>query len=142
MYRTSEKGRRELAEQLLDPSDDFEISSTYTSRVAEIFSVILKSLGLRLEFIDEEEELRELDDETIKEFEYDGIPYFCTEYQFFLLKRKKGIEKELLEKYGIIDGDDLEELVMKTMKERNYLIGPDKDEYDSVPAFQPDTVSD
>lgn len=140
LYRTSSKGRRDLAGQLLMPDDEFEISDTYTSRVAEIFAVILKSLGLRIDFIDEDEELREYDDEKISIHEIDGIEYMCTEYQFMLVKRRKDIEKELLSKFGVVDMDELDEMVMNELKSRTFLVGPDKDEYDSVPAFQKDTV--
>lgn len=142
MYRTSEKGRRELAEQLLTGADEFEISKSYTSRVAEIFAVILKSLGLRIRFVDESEEVREYDDSSVSIFELDGKEYMCTEYQFMLVKRKKEIEKELLKKYGIIDGDELERQVTLELMNRNFIIGPDKSEYDSIPAFWPDTVED
>lgn len=140
LYRTSSKGRRELAEQLLLPQDELQISNTYTSRVAEIFAVILKSLGLRLEFVDEEEDLREYDDSELGLHELNGKEYLCTEYQFMLIKRKKEVEDEILKQYGVIDKDELEELVMKTLKERHYLIGPDKEDYDKTIAFAPDTV--
>lgn len=139
MYRTSAKARRQLAEHILDP-DEFEISDTYTSRVAEIFAVILKSLGLRIEFVDEDDILEEYDDSVLKEFELDGIGYLCTEFQFMLIQRKKEIEKELLKKYGIIDADELEKLVMAEMMARNFVVGPDKEDYEKMPAFLPDTV--
>lgn len=142
MYRTSAKGRRDLAEQLLTSEDDFEISDTYTSRVAEIFSVILKSLGLRLEFVDEDEEIKEYNDSEIKLFSLDGKDYLCTEYQFMLVKRRKDIEKELLKKYGVIDADELDRLTMVELMNRNYVIGPDKNEYESTPGFYKDTVED
>jgi hypothetical protein len=118
------------------------ISDTYTSRVAEIFAVILKSLGLKLEFVDEGEYMREYDDSVISMHVLDGKEYLCTDYQFMLVERKKDIEKELLEKYGVIDGDELEKLTMVELMNRNFIIGPDKSEYDSVPAFKPDTVTD
>lgn len=140
MYRTSSKGRRELAEQLLLPQDELKISDTYTSRVAEIFSVILKSLGLKLEFIDEEEYVKEYDDTKLSIHVLDDKEYLCTDYQFMLVERKKNIEKELLSKYGVIDADELENLVMAELLSRNFIIGPSKEEYDSVPAFKPDTV--
>jgi hypothetical protein len=143
MYRTSSKGRRELAKQLLLPdNDEFEISDTYTSRVAEIFAVILKSLGLRLDFVDEEECINEYDDAELSIHNLDGQEYFCTDYQFMLVKRKKEIEKEILREKGVIDGDELEKLTMNELYNRDFIVGPTKDEYDSTPAFQPDTVKE
>ena len=142
LYRTSTQGRRDLAEQLLDSDngEELKIHSSYTSRVAEIFDVILKSLGLQIEFVDEDDELREYDDEKYSIHNLNGIEYFCTEYQFMLIKRKKENEKELLKQYGIIDIDELEERVMNTMRERNYLLGPSKEDYDNEIAFSKDTV--
>jgi hypothetical protein len=138
MYRSSTKGRRELAEQLISPNDEFEISPTYTSRVAEIFAVVLKSLGLRLDFVDEDEELREYDDSYISNHELDGETYLCTEYQFMLVQRRKDIEKELLKKYGVIDKDELNKLTMVELINRNFVVGPDKSEYETTPGLQPD----
>lgn len=141
MYRTSAKGRRELAEQLLRSSDEFEISDSYTSRVAEIFAVILKSLGLKLEFIDEDNVIQEFNDDQIKMHVLDGQEYFCTDYQFMLVERKKSIEKELLSKYGVIDKDELDKQVMVELVSRNFIIGPVKEDIPKMPAFLPDTVT-
>jgi len=140
MYRTSSQGRRDLAEQLLLDKDEFKISSSYTSRVAEIFSVILKSLGLKLEFIDEDEQVQEYDDSYISLHTLEDKEYLCTDYQFMLVKRKHNIEKELLNKYGVIDADELEKLVMIELMNRNFVIGPDKDEIETVEGYKPDTV--
>lgn len=142
MYRTSIKGRREIAKNLLLGNEEFKISDKYTSRTAEIFHVILKSMGVRLEFVDEDDEVREYDDSTIQQFEFEGKDYLCTEYQFMLMKRRKEVEKEVLSQFGVIDGDEFEQRVMEILKSRNYIIGPDKSEYDSTPGFKPDTVED
>lgn len=141
MYRTSAQGRRDLAEQLLLDKDEFKISPTYTSRVAEIFSVILKSLGLKLEFIDEDEEVKEYDDSMLSLHTLDEKEYLCTDYQFMLVERKHNIEKELLQKYGVIDADELEKLVMIELMNRNFVIGPAKDEINSIEAYKPDTAN-
>lgn len=142
MYRTSAKGRRELAEQLLKSNDEFEISDTYTSRVAEIFAVILKSLGLKLEFIDEDNVVQEFSDDSVKLHVLDGKEYLCTDYQFMLVERKKSIEKELLNKYGVMDKDELERQIMVELVNRNFIIGPMKEDIPKMPAFYPDTVED
>ncbi|MDE7089322.1 MAG: hypothetical protein K2O54_04315, partial [Prevotella sp.] len=140
LYRTSVKGRRDLASQLLSPSDEFTIDASYTSRVAEIFGVILKSLGLRLSFVDEEETLREYDDKEIKRHIYNGAEYLCTDYQFMLVKRRRDIEDRILKERAIIDKGELNELVMKELMSTKYIIGPPKEEYAVVPGLQPDTV--
>lgn len=141
LYRTSVKGRRELAKNLLGSKTKFKISKTYNSRVAEIFAVILKSLGLRLEFIDEQEEIREYDDDTLHLYiDEDGLEYFCTSYDYMLVQRKKAIQKEILSKHSIIDKDELEKLTMEILKTRDFVLGPDKSEIDSMEVFKPDTV--
>ena len=140
LYRTSVKGRRDLAAQLLSPTDEFTIDASYTSRVAEIFGVILKSLGLRLSFVDEEEELREYDDKELKRHVYKGAEYLCTDYQFMLVKRRRDIEDIILKKYAFIDKDKLNDFVMEELMSKNYLVGPTKEEYAFTPGLQPDTV--
>ena len=87
MYRSSYKGRRDLAEHMLLGDEEFEIHPSYTSRVAEMFAVIFKSLGIRIEFVDEDEELREYDNNEIKQFMLEDNEYLCTEYEFLLIKR-------------------------------------------------------
>ena len=52
LYRTSIKGRKDIIEIMFSNEDDDaiqKIDSSYTSRVAEIFEVILKSLGIEIE---------------------------------------------------------------------------------------------
>lgn len=140
LYRSSTEGRRDLAKQLLTPDDTIKISDTYTSRVAEIFAVIMKSLGLRIDFVDEDETVSEYDNSSLQLFEYEGHEYLCTEYEFMLVRRKKEIEKEILNKYGVIDAVELERLVMEELKNRKYIIGPSDDEIDTVLAYEKDTV--
>lgn len=131
LYRTSAKGRRELAEQMLLDKDKVKISKSYTSRVAEIFGVILKSLGLKIDFIDEDAEvLQEYNDSKLKIHNLDGALYLCTDYEFLLIKRKDKIRKEILQEHGLMDGDELERLTMEELKSRHYLIGPTPDEFD------------
>lgn len=141
LYRTSIKGRKEIAKHLLlGDEDGFKISKKYTSRAAEIFAVLLKSLGVKLEFCEEKDEFREYDDKTIRQYELDGKEYLCTEYQFLLVKRRKEIEKAILSERGVIDGDEFEQEVKKRLKEGNFLIGPDESEFDSCAGYLPDTV--
>lgn len=141
-YRTSAKGRREIAKQLLSPisDDSFKISSSYTSTAAQIFAVYLKSLGLRLRFIDSTDTLREYNDSSISLHEYEGKEYLCTDYQFMLVERRKDVEKEIMHEYGVIETDKFNELVMDRLLSRTYIVGPDKSEYPVTPGLMPDTV--
>ena len=135
MYRTSSKGRRELAERLLKSDDEFDISSSYTSRVAEIFSVILKSLGLKLEFVDDEQRLEEYDNDVIRSHFLNGKEFLCTDYEFMLAERKYEIEKEILDNVGIIDVGELRERVYHELETRDFLIGPSVEEVRLEPAY-------
>ena len=141
-YRASSNARRDLAKNLIEGNDEFVLPKTYTSRVNEIFAVYLKSLGIKIEFVDDEDEIREYDDEEVNVYTLDDQEYMCTEYQFMLIKRKKEAEKEVLAKQGLMDMDEFNRQVMEQLKNTDFVIGPDKDEYDTVPAFQPDTVFD
>ena len=66
LYRTSIKGRGDLLKAVvtnkkLGPSLD----DVYISRVAEIYKVKMKALGIGVRFEDEDEDLRVLDDDAI-----------------------------------------------------------------------------
>ena len=139
LYRTSAKGRRELAEYIINPDgkDEFKISKTYTNIVAEIFAVILKSLGLRLDFIDETKELLEAySDDNINDHELNGVHYLCSDFQFLLLKRYNDIEKEILDKYGAMEKEALKEAVITEYMSRNYIITVDEDELKNQYGFR------
>lgn len=100
------------------------IDSSYTSRVAEIFNVILKSLGIGLEFIDEEETVQVLNDDYMVEHHLDGQTYFCTDYQFFLIERINDIRKEILDENPVLTESALQEMIEKELKSRHYINGP------------------
>jgi hypothetical protein len=131
MYRTSIKGRRDLANLLFQDSDSNaiqKIDSSYTSRVAEIFDVILKSLSIGLDFVDEDDAIYPLNNTELKSHELDGRNYFCTDYQFFIIQREKEIREEILEENPVITKEELEKRIKHEMKTRNYLMGPSYDE--------------
>ena len=59
LYRTSVKGRQDLAKIAMDPEkNDGDIDDSYDSRTAEIFSVILMSLSLGLKFTDDDKKIK------------------------------------------------------------------------------------
>ena len=98
LYRTSIKGRKDIISVMFDDEDAVQkIDPSYTSRVAEIFNVTLKSLGIGLEFLDDDEEVRVLNDDDVKQHELDGKAIMCTDYQFYLLQRASEIRDEILE---------------------------------------------
>lgn len=136
LHRTCAKARRELGERILttsvDDDTEFKISAKYTNRVAEIFSVILKSLSLELSFIDEDDELVEIDDSSIKAHALGEATYFCTDWEFLLIERMKDIEKEILSKMTVVDGDLLRTLTYEALHNAKHLIGHSPEEIDRI----------
>ena len=100
------------------------IDSTYTSRVAEIFNVTLRSLGISIDFVDDEDVVKTLDDDTICQHNLNGHAYMCTDYQFYLIKRTDEIRNEILAKTPIMTESRLKELTEQILRERKYINGP------------------
>ena len=124
LYPTSVQGRKDLGKSLLNPDDEeILIDKSYTSRVAEIFAVILKSLGIRIDFIDDENTLQPFDDEVIGSFEIDGVSYFGTQYQKYLMNRIHNIKKIILSEHGVLTEDELNKLVDEEMTSSRYVTG-------------------
>ena len=131
LYRTSIKGRKDLINLMF--SDELnedainQIDSSYTSRVAEIFNVILKSLGIGLDFVDDDEKVKVLNDEIVSNHSLNGVTYFCTDYQFYLMERTEEIKEEILRINPVLTKDRLNELVEEEIAKRFYVNGPLKD---------------
>lgn len=111
-YRTSIKGRRDLMNYVFDPFTELtKVHDSLTSRVAEFFYVIFKSLSLELECINEDDIVKELDDSIIKEQHYEGEAYFMTDYKFYLFKLEKEVRKRLERENPGITTEELDKLV-------------------------------
>jgi hypothetical protein len=125
LYRTSIKGRKDLVKLLFDDDSNGvqKIDASYTSRVAEIFNVILKSMSVGLDFVDESNFIYNLDNNTISMHTLDGNNYFCTDYEFFLIKRKHEIRQEILEENPVITTEELDKRVEEVLKTRDYVMG-------------------
>lgn len=122
LYRTSIKGRGDLLKAVvtnrrLGPSLD----DVYVSRVAEIFKVKMKSLGIDVEFVDEDDDLLALDDEVVSAHRFKGKEIVCTNYQFFVLQQEDKIREEVLSEYPCIMGSDLTREIQKRIDERFYI---------------------
>lgn len=100
------------------------IDSSYTSRVAEIFNVVLKSLGITLDFLDDDEEVRVLNDDDVTQHELNGQTYFCTDYQFFLMERIEEIKQEIFANTPILTEKQLQERIEEELKNKKYINGP------------------
>lgn len=124
LYRTSIKGRRDIVSMMFGDEGIKKIDSSYTSRVAEVFTVILKQLGISLEFEDDDNKVKVLDDDILRSHTLNGEVYFCTDYQFFLIQRTNEIKNEILEKNPVITETKLREMIDYELKHRKYLNGP------------------
>ena len=131
LYRTSIKGRKDLINLMF--SDELnedainQIDSSYTSRVAEIFNVILKSLGIGLEFVDDDEKVKVLNDDVVSNHSLNGVTYFCTDYQFYLMERTEEIKEEILQLNPVLTKERLHEMVEEELNKRFFVNGPLKE---------------
>lgn len=108
------------------------IDNSYTSRVAEIFNVVLKSLGIGIDFLDEDEKVRILNDEYVSQHTLKGKTYFCTDYQFFLIERIDSIRDEILSINPVLTESKLQEMIEQEMKDRCYINGPLNEDLDDL----------
>ena len=124
LYRTSVHGRKDLGKSLLNPKEDeVLVDKSYTSRVAEIFGVIMKSLGFKTDFVDEENVLYPFNDDVINSFEINGTVYFGTPYQEYTLKKYFRVREIFLSEYGVLTEDQLNKLVDEEMRSEHYVTG-------------------
>lgn len=130
LYRTSIQGRKDLINIMFSDDDDVikQIDASYTSRVAEIFKVILKSLGMGLEFLDDDDLVKTLDNEEVKQHVLNGETILCTDYEYYMLERASEIKEIVLRENPVLTGPRLTELVEETMRSMKYINGPLLDE--------------
>ena len=105
-----------------------KIDSSYTSRVAEIFKVIMKSLSLEIDFQNDDDILCSYDTQNVSIHELDGQTYLCTDYQFFLLKQANEIKQEILKEHLMMTDEDLQKEIEKRLRQNKYLSGRMYDE--------------
>lgn len=126
-YRTSIKGRRDLIENIFEPGDLAKIDTSLTSRVAEMFHVIFKSLALELEFIDEDNILEDINSRRMVEHEYKGEKYMMTDYEFYLFKMEERVKEEIMNENPMLTGDEINALLEKELNNSKRVIGEVKD---------------
>lgn len=123
MFRTSPEARKKLSKLLLSGERNcVDMPEMFTSRVAEIMSVRLKSLGYRLEFTDEYEVIDAFTN-TISLHEIDDMDLVCTDFDFTMIERIKEIEENIQSKYPVLDLEHLKLMVMKEFLSDKFLDG-------------------
>lgn len=142
LYRTSIKGRRDIARIAMDPNlSEADISDTYDSRTAEIFNVILTSLSLGLDFIDEDTIMRDYDTNQLAHHDVNGVSYLCTEFTAMMLERIASIESEILKETTIMDRNEVYDAVRERLLSASYLMGTsDEEEIDRILALYYNTI--
>ena len=136
LYRTSIKGREDLVKLMFKMYDvdgktgesDVKIDNSYTSRVAEIFKVIMKSLSLEIDFQDDDDILCGYDTQNVSIHELDGQTYLCTDYQFFLIKQANEIKQEILKENLMMTDNELQKEIEKRLRQNKYHNGSMYDE--------------
>lgn len=124
LYRTSIKGRQDVAKNAMDISKETaEISDTYDSRTAEIFSVILLSLGLGLDFIDDDDVLTSYDENSLEAVTIKDKTFICSPYDAVMLERIGSIEDDIMKDNPIMDRGILIDSVREKMLIPSYVSG-------------------
>ena len=130
LYRTSIKGRRDLIKILFsddnDPNAIHKIDKSYTNRVAEIFNVTLKTLGLSLEFINDEDRIKVLTDDDVSDHVIGNTHFMVSNYQAYLIQTMYDIREGILEERPIITKSELDKLILDTIENKGIADGPIK----------------
>lgn len=134
LYRTSIKGRQDLAKIIMDPNkNEGDISDTYDSRTAEIFSVIFLSLSFGLEFTDEDNELNYRSKDNMGTHLIGGKGYFCSDFTAMMLERTKEIADSIIQDSAMMDLNELKDAVRDKLLASSHLLGTnDEDEIDEI----------
>lgn len=96
LYRSSIDGRRFMYEAILSEDGDYNIPDKFTNRAAEILQVYLKSLGIRMQTIVNDDEFigePEHDNEVVG-FTIRNRVIFCTPNEMYYLKRLSKLYKK------------------------------------------------
>lgn len=117
LYRSSVDGRHFMYEAVLQEDYEYNIPDSFTSRTADILQVYLKSLGVRMEtIIDEDEYIGEPEhyDDNIG-FEVGNTMIFCsTDEMYYLKKLQKTYHRFLKDNPGgIYDIDDTWDYILE-----------------------------
>lgn len=111
LYRSSIDGRRFMYEAILSEDGEYDIPDKFTSRSAEVLKVYLKSLGVRMEtIINEDDYIGEPEHSSeIVGYKVGNSMLFCTPDEMYYLIKLKGVYKYYIKEHPN-DIDDLDEV--------------------------------
>ena len=131
LYRTSPAARQSLIKGMMNINKDtikVKDKHSYISRVAEHFNVIFKSLGAKIEYVNDDDVIKGYDDIISYMHEVNGKNILCTDYELFIMQREEAIRRDILSENMMMTESQLEKEV-KNRLYSNYIVGPLADNY-------------
>lgn len=119
LYRSSVDGRRYMYEAILSDDGKFNIPDNFTSRTSEVLQVYLKSLGVEMKtVIDEDDYIGEAEhlNEVIG-YEVGNSTIFCTVDEMYYLKKLHKVYRRYIKENpnSIDDVDDVWNYIMENL---------------------------
>ena len=103
------------------------VDDRYTSRVAEIFNVTLKELGVSIDFL-EDDYIGPINDTNLVTYNLNGKTILCSDYKFFIIERIDEIVKDIYSVEPVITEQDLRAKIIDKLENTKYLVGPTQEE--------------
>ena len=136
LYRTSVKGRRDIVKLMFrDPEEEGYIDAiddSYTSRVAEVLNVILKSLSIGIDFVDTDSMITPMKMYEYSMHTYKGKKIICDDYQFQILESVDMIKEMILYERGMCSMNTLYGLIDRELKRRKIYYDTLSDNYKEI----------
>lgn len=112
LYRSSIDGRRFMYEAIISEDGKYEIPDKLTSRSAEILEVYLKSLGVKIETIHDEDEYidDDMNDSEIIAYTVYNRVIFCTNNEMYYVKKLAKMYKRYIKDNPNTINDDIDEI--------------------------------
>lgn len=139
MYRTSILGRKDLIKLAFSDNTKKAIDAipdTYTSRVIEIFNTTLKVLGIQIDFVDDDDRVKVLNNEDLKVHKLNDRSFVCTDYEFYLIEKIDEMRTAILNKYPVITKNELNRILTDMLKDNSFITdGMTKELYELIDRY-------
>lgn len=126
LYRASVDGRRYMYEAIISDDGKYNIPDSFTSRTSEILQVYLKSLGVSMKtVINEDDYIGEKEhSEEVVGYEVGGNTIFCTIDEMYYLKKIHKVYKKYMRKNPntIDDVDEVWDYIMEHLPFKKKLL--------------------
>jgi hypothetical protein len=139
LYRTSILGRKDLIKLAFSDNTKKAIDAipdTYTSRVIEIFNTTLKVLGIQIDFVDDDDRVKVLNNEDLKVHKLNDRSFVCTDYEFYLIEKIDEMRTAILDKYPVITKNELNRILTDMLKDNSFITdGMTKELYELIDRY-------